>query len=234
MSALDHPLVQDYLRRLHEQTVRLRVDEGRELEAQIREHLTEALGDSPSEVDVLRTLERLGEPAALVDEAGGGPPPGTGPTLPPERSQGWREAGALVALVAAAVLFWLVPVSVVLWLVGLVLLVTATRWSVTEKVWGALVLGTSPWLVVLAGALAFAVDVQACSTDEAGATTCTGGGGGLTALNVVAIVLTVAWAALYVWTLVHLARSAARARVVDYSAADAQARRAGGQRPASA
>lgn len=231
MSTLDHPLVQDYLGRLHDETVRLRVDEGRELEAQIREHLTEALGDEPTEARVREVLDRLGEPATLVDEAGGGATPGPGPVpgaahVPPhgrpaDTAGPWREVGALVGLVGSALLFWFFPVNVLLWLGGMVLLVLARRWSVAEKLWGALVLGLSWLLPLLAGSMNFAVTTQVCVTDAAGNQTCEGAGDpGLSTLNIVAIVLTVLWLGLYLWTLVRLARSAARAEVVDYSERD--------------
>ena len=61
--------------------------------------------------------------------------------------------------------------------------------------------------------LAWVTTAQVCETDAAGVTTCTGGGdGGLTALNIVTITLTVAYLVLYLWTLVRLARRAARPR----------------------
>ncbi|GAA5162221.1 hypothetical protein ACFP75_07970 [Ornithinimicrobium tianjinense] len=211
MTALDHPLVQDYLRRLHEEAVRLPVDEGRELEAQIREHLADALGENPSESAVREALERLGAPAALVDEAGGVPGPDAAAGGVPVHDSAWREVGALVLLVGSALFFWLWPLAVPMWLAGLVLLVLSRRWSVADKLLGALVLGVG-WLApVLAGLMTFAVDAQTCSTGTDGQVSCTGGGdGGLSATNVVAIVLTVAFAVLYVWTLVRLARRAAR------------------------
>ena len=211
MNALDHPLVQDYLGRLHEETVRLRVDEGRELETQIREHLTEALGADPTEASVREVLDRLGEPAELVDAAGGAPP-GPGPASGGDaRYSPWREAGALLALVGAALLFWLPPVNVLLLLGGLVLLAIARRWTVTEKVWGAIVLGFSWWFLILVSAVSFSAGgPQSCTSDAAGATVCTGGNDGLSPLNIIAISATVLWVALYLWTLFHLARSASR------------------------
>lgn len=217
MNALDHPLIQDYLRRLHDETVRLGVPEGRELETQIGEHLVEALGPDPSETQVREALDRLGDPAELVDEAGGAPRPtatatGASPLSSTPPHSAWREIGALACLVGAALLFWLFPLNILLWLGGLVLLTLATRWTVAEKLWGALVLGLSGWVpVVLAGA-AFVVVEQTCTTDASGARSCTGGEEGLSALNIVAIVFTVVWLLLYLWTLVRLARSAARAR----------------------
>lgn len=223
MTALDHPLVQDYLRRLREESRRLPVDEAHDLEAQIREHLTAALGEDPSEAEVRETLDRLGQPAVLVAEAGGAMPQfdATGATggawgEPDRRAEpgsdgAWREIGALVGLVGAAFLFWFPFVNIVLWLGGLVLLVLARRWDVADKLWGALVLGLGPWLGLVAGGMAWITTGEVCESDSSGVVTCTGGGdGGLTAFNIVAIILTVAFVVLYVWTLVRLARKAAR------------------------
>ena len=221
MTALDHPLVRDYLDRLHQETVRLGVPEGRELEAQIREHLIEALGDAPSEAEVRHSLDRLGDPVELVDAAGGGPAPGTGPGLPPEPGpRAWREVGALVLLVSSVLTFWLAPVNLLTWVAGLVLLVMAERWSVTERLWGAAVLGLTPWLA-LAVLFLDGGGTQTCWTDGSGQVECTGGEPLVS--PGVAIVLGVAWVALYVWTVVHLARAAARRDVVDYSDRDVHA-----------
>ncbi|WP_134773121.1 hypothetical protein [Ornithinimicrobium flavum] len=209
-TALEHPLVLDYLNRLHAETVRLPVPEGRELEAQIREHLVAALPPEPAESEVRDVLDRLGDPVDLVDAAGGAGP-GEGPTFHAERPDAWREVGALVGLVGGTLLFWLPLVNVVLWVGGLVLLVLSRRWSVTDKVWGALVLGLAPWIAIVAGALAFVTTGEVCQTDAAGNTACSDGGdGGLTALNVAAIALTVGFVGLYLWTLVRLVRRAAR------------------------
>lgn len=229
MTALDHPLVQDYLERLHAETARLAAPEGRELRMQIREHLTEALPEVPSESGVRDVLDRLGDPADLV-AAAEGIGPGEGAGLRREREGArrepdgaWREAGALVGLVGGALLFWLPLVNVVLWLGGLVLLVLSRRWSVADKVWGALLLGLGPWLFLLAAALPWVMTTEVCMSEgtavpEEGPAppvvlTCAGGGdGGLTVLNIVTITLTVAYLVLYVWTLVRLVRAAARAQ----------------------
>ena len=224
MTALEHPLVLDYLERLHAETVRLGVPEGRELKMQIREHLTEALPDDPSESEVRDVLDRLGDPADLVDAAGG-VDPSSGAVLYAQPDRPWREVGALVGLVGAALLFFLLPINLLLWVGGLVLLVLSRRWSVADKLWGALVLGVGPWLFLVAGALAWTTTAQVCTTDAAGVTTCTGGGdGGLTVLNIVTITLTVAYLVLYVWTLMRLIRAATRRDVVDYSDFDARHR----------
>lgn len=224
MTALDHPLVQDYLRRLHTETARLPVPEGRELQMQIREHLSEALPDEPTESQVRDVLDRLGEPTDLVDAAGG-VDPSSGAALETQPDNPWREVGALVGLVGATLLFFLLPINLLLWVGGLVLLVLSRRWTVADKLWGALVLGVGPWLFIVAGALAWVTTAQVCETDAAGVTTCSGGGdGGLTVLTIVTITLTVAYLVLYVWTLVRLVRAATRREVVDYSDFDARHR----------
>src|SRR5690606_37263194 len=106
--------------------------------------------------------------------------------------------------------FWFFPDNVLLWLTGLVLLVLAPRWSVADKLWGALVLGLGPALALVAGGMAFLTTGEVCQGDATGAVTCSGGGdGGLTALNVAAITLTLVFLGLYLWTLVRLARRAA-------------------------
>lgn len=210
-TALDHPLVQDYLRRLREESRRLPVDEAHDLESQIREHLAAALGEDPTEAEVREALDRLGQPAALVGEAGGAPEDDRSGTAAARPDGAWREVGALVGLVGALLLFWFPFANVVLWLGGLVLLVLARRWDVADKLWGAVVLGLAPWLALVAGAMAWVTTGEVCMSDAAGVVTCSGGGdGGLTTLNIVAIVLTVVLAGLYLWTLVRLAREAAR------------------------
>ncbi|QFG68314.1 HAAS signaling domain-containing protein [Ornithinimicrobium pratense] len=220
MTALDHPLVQDYLDRLHAEAARLPVPEGRELQLQIREHLTEALPDEPSESEVRDVLDRLGDPAVLVDAAGG-VTPGSGPGLRSDSDGPWREAGALVSLVGAGLLFWLPLVNLVLWVGGLVLLVLSRRWNVADKVWGAVVLGLGPLPFILLAGLSWTTSSEVCMSEGAAVNpdegaappvvvTCTGGDGGLTPLNMVVWALTITYAVVYVWTLARLIRRAAR------------------------
>lgn len=219
MTALDHPLVRDYLRRLREEATRLSLDEANDLVAQISEHLSAALGDEPTEAQVRETLDRLGRPSVVVGAATGPTQDGAhrGPDAArSERQDGvwrqdgaWREVGALVGLVGGAILFWVPVLNLALWIGGLVLLVLSRRWSPSDKLWGGMVLGLGPWLFVAIGAAAFLTVEQTCSTDAAGVTTCTGAGdGSLTALNVILIGLLVGYLGLYLWTLVRLVRRA--------------------------
>ena len=73
------PLVDDYLRRLDAAASRLPADQREELVSEIRDHLQEALGQTPTgdQAAVRNALERLGSPeeiaAAAADPAPGQP-----------------------------------------------------------------------------------------------------------------------------------------------------------------
>ena len=138
-TATDHPLVRDYLARLREESRRLPVDQARELEADITEHLQTALGQDPTEVAVRDALDRLGGPGELVSEAAGTPAP---TVAAPERRPFSSPVGAIGCLLAAELLSLLVPIALVLWVVGLVLLARATVWTEREKLLGFLGLGS--------------------------------------------------------------------------------------------
>ncbi len=139
MTATDHPLVRDYLARLREEGRRLPVDQARELEADITEHLQVALGEDPAEVSVREALDRLGSPGELVAEAAGTAAPVVSAD---ERRPFSSPVGAIACLIAAELLALLVPIAFVLWVVGLVLLARATVWSEREKLLGFLGLGS--------------------------------------------------------------------------------------------
>jgi hypothetical protein len=65
-SALQHPLVRDYLRTLDSDCAVLPVSYARELREQIRAHLDEALGPQAGDQEVAETLRQLGSPRDLV------------------------------------------------------------------------------------------------------------------------------------------------------------------------
>lgn len=230
-----HPLVADYLRRLAEEARRLPDAQARELLSDIEAHLADALGgagSTPTEAEIRQVLDRLGDPAELVDAAGdevdgsarratspgpggaqggsgqGAAAQGTAPSAGADR--GGREAGALVLFVAAIVLvvFW--PLAALAWVAALVLLVLSTRWTVTQKVWGAVVLGSGPLVLGAAGLAAFGMDVaeQTCTVDAVGVESCVSDAAERSWTPTVLLVLLVAYLVLYVVTLVRLARAA--------------------------
>lgn len=123
MNATAHPLVDDYLRRLHDAARDLPRQERGELVDAIRQHLDEALTTQSTEADVRNVLDSLGSPTEIV--AAAGQPPAT-------RKRGAREVFALVLLVTG-----LPPV--IGWLVGVGLLLWSPLWTGRQKVLGMLV-----------------------------------------------------------------------------------------------
>jgi hypothetical protein len=129
-TALDNPLVREYLRELEAAFVRLSAGQASELREQITAHITDAVPADATDEFVGTVLSRLGSPAELVAEATAGAtthaPGGTGlggqrdaaparPQTPSRRGRrGWRfwvTAGAIVAAVATVVAVVTVVVS---------------------------------------------------------------------------------------------------------------------------
>ena len=215
MTATDHPLVRDYLARLREEARRLPVEQARELEADITEHLQVALGEDPGEVSVREALDRLGSPGELVAEAAGTAAPAVSADA---RRPFASPVGAIGCLIAAELLSLLVPIAFVLWVVGLVLLARATVWTEREKLLGLLGLG-SGFFVSLAtiglSLIAVRTTGAACTeTTTADGTLltsdCAPTSGGIDAFGVVVLVLLAAYLAFQVFTIWRLARSAGR------------------------
>lgn len=118
-TALDHPLVRDYLRELDRALAVLPPEQAYELTEQIRTHLDDALAPDTGDEEVAAVLSRLGRPADLAAEAAAGntapPRASTGTTTsPPGQGQGqhrprrwlvWTSIVAIVAAVAVAVTY---------------------------------------------------------------------------------------------------------------------------------
>ena len=214
MTATDHPLVRDYLVRLREEARRLPVDQARELEADITEHLQAALGPDATETEFRNVLERLGTPAELVTEAAGGPVAAAAPATKSFAS----PVGAIACLLAAELLCLLVPIALVLWVVGLVLLVRATVWTEREKVMAFLAVGTGFFiglgvlglgLVVASSSGGGCLEVTTSDGHPVSAT-CTSTGGGPNVLGMVVLALLVCYLVFQGVTIWRLARSAGR------------------------
>jgi hypothetical protein len=118
-TALDNPLVREYLRALEAAFARLPAQQASELQEQIAAHITDALPRDAAAEQVAAVLARLGPPAELAAEAAAGATSdatdegGLGgrrddpATRPPRRTRRpWRDwrfwvtAGAVVAVVA--------------------------------------------------------------------------------------------------------------------------------------
>jgi hypothetical protein len=135
-----HPLAKAYLKRLKRTARRRRLRRARrkELIAEIEGHLREAIPPEASDADARGVIDRLGEPAEIVESA---IPPGTETT----GRRGFQVWAAIVLVLGGG---FILPVLG--WLLGIVLLWTSTAWTKREKLIGTLVipggLGTVPWL----------------------------------------------------------------------------------------
>ena len=136
-----HPLARDYLKRLNKAAANLPRARRKELIGEIESHLSEALPAGASEAEALNVLERLGEPAEIVAEAGAGQAPAR---------VGLNEWLAISLLLAGGFLF------VVGWFVGVVLLWSSRIWTLRDKLIGTLVLpgglATSGFVLTFAAA----------------------------------------------------------------------------------
>lgn len=139
-------LVARYLDRLHRAADVLPGDQASELEDEIGGHIASAraAGAAGDEAAVRTMLDRLGTPEEIVaaarDDAA---PAAPAPTRPPGTG---LELAAVLTLTAGSF------IPVVGWLVGVVLLWSSRRWTVTEKLLGTLVVPLGPGGVLVLGA----------------------------------------------------------------------------------
>jgi hypothetical protein len=123
-----HPAAIAYIKRLRLASRRLPRDARQDLLGDIQAHLHEALGDDPSDADVLMIIDRLGDPdeivaAQLSDSAGS-----------PASPRGSHEWAAVILLLLGGFVFG------VGWLIGLFLLWRSRAWSTVDKLIGTLLL----------------------------------------------------------------------------------------------
>ncbi|WP_151526794.1 HAAS signaling domain-containing protein [Serinicoccus kebangsaanensis] len=205
------PLVRDYLASLDAaSTGRLSAVDAADLRGDIEAHLADALPEGASEAQVRQVLDRLGEPetvvsAASVEEEDSGTRGGADP-----RTSGRLETASLVCLLLAIPLFFLFPVNLLLWVGGLGLLLWSRLWGVGDKVWGAVVLGAAPSVVVFAFGVSWGYGAQECSQTSGGPVECTSSVSWIAPAINVALIL---YLCLVVYTVFRLVRSLRRARV---------------------
>ena len=121
-----HPLARDYLKRLKKAAANLPRARRNELLAEIESHLSEALPADAGEAEALNVLERLGEPADIVAEAGTG--------QAPVARAGLNEWLAIPLLLVGGFIL------IVGWFVGVALLWNSRIWTLRDKLIGTLVL----------------------------------------------------------------------------------------------
>jgi uncharacterized membrane protein len=203
-SNLNRP-VEKYLKHLDAELADLPHGRRREIVDEIADHIAEARADLPApetEADIRTLLERLGDPADIAAEArqrfG----------VPVARSS-WMEPAALVFLLVGG-FFWGIG-----WLIGLVLLWLSAVWTTRDKVIGTLVVpgGLALPAFLLFLWLASSGGGQFCSSGtirspKTGQITthevCTGGG--MSATEVLGLVLVILLLAAEIFTAVYLGR----------------------------
>jgi len=117
-TALDHPLVRDYLRELHFALALLPAARADELTEQITAHLDEALTPDSSDEEIAAVLSRLGRPADLAAEAlaSAGTKPGAGTKRSRQTLRlgwrGWTALGVTLAVAATIIVYVLLVTSV--------------------------------------------------------------------------------------------------------------------------
>jgi len=189
-----HPLAEDYLDRLDRAGRRLPRRRRAELVAEIETHLTEAIGPGATDAEVLTVLDRLGEPADIIDAE----QPASDAVAD---RRGFHEWAAIFLLLFGGFF------AGVGWLVGMILLLSSRAWTTTDKWLGALVVPGGLALPVFLLAVAGTASGQSCSGGVGGPVHCTGSaaGSGVQLLGLAGIVaLTVA----PIVTAVYLARRA--------------------------
>jgi hypothetical protein len=176
MSTTAEQLVDDYLLELRKELSDLPRASRQEVLDEIDEHIAEARAESAAdgEVAIRNVLERLGDPAAIADEA-------RERLGVQRRPAGWREIAALVLLPVGGVIL-----PVVGWFVGIILLWASDAWTTRDKLLGTLVipggLATPLWWGVIALGSGSG---ETCSgtgdllNGQPGIQTCTGGTSGL-------------------------------------------------------
>lgn len=149
-SALDHPIVRDYMRSLEQATAQLPPDERNEIQENIRMHLREELVRATSDADVRNILATLGDPYDIV-----GAQPGTDP-------RSGRGALEIIAVVLLLIGAFVVPV--VGWVVGVVLLWSSKAWSTGQKLLGTFVFPGGLGAVFFIWLVPVTLFSQSCST----------------------------------------------------------------------
>jgi uncharacterized membrane protein len=205
-----HPLARDYLKRLEKAAASLPSARRNELLEEIEAHLSEALPAGAGEAEARDVLERLGEPAEIVAEAG------AGQALAPRA--GLTEWSAIPLLLIGGVV-----IPVLGWFVGVVLLWTSRVWTLRDKLIGTLVvpggLATAAFLVLGVGSVSREVCSGFTTTTRGphGVTSvdtgqnCTSSGGGV---NYLALALLVLLVVLPILTAIYLGRRASSAEII--------------------
>ncbi|WP_131735573.1 HAAS signaling domain-containing protein [Actinomadura roseirufa] len=138
-------LIEEYVGRLEAAARVLPADRRTELVEEIRDHIATVLAQSPDrdEAAVRTVLDRLGTPEEIVQEACVGlseaSPAREQPVTPGQAPPGARRAGGFAIVTVSLLLIGGVVLPGLGWLVGVMLLCASARWTLRDKLIGALV-----------------------------------------------------------------------------------------------
>ena len=202
-----HPLAAEYLERFRREAQTLPRAARAELLADIESHLTEATSPEMSDAEVLTELDRLGDPAEIIDAQ----QPARG-AVPPAR-RGTQEWSAIFLLLFGGFIFG------VGWIFGLVLLWSSNAWRTRDKWIGTLLFpGGLVGVFFLVGGLLVGTSTSGCSSIAKPVSVnghaaqhllvCTGGGS--TGTEILGVVLLIVLVAIPILTAIYLARQAGK------------------------
>ncbi|MGW8351704.1 HAAS signaling domain-containing protein [Streptomyces wedmorensis] len=158
MTGTEHPLVTDYLTTIEREASFLPAGRREELLADLREHLSVAVGDEPDPETVRAALERLGSPSAIVAAARAEEPETlvtpAAPAAPEAQSRSSRTVATAVLLgVSGVALLAFDFAGLVALAVGLGLLWTSAVWDRRTKVLATALALATPVVALLAAFL---------------------------------------------------------------------------------
>jgi HAAS domain-containing protein len=125
--AAQDELIGRYLQELRTEAGRLGPSERHELVGSIEEHIAEALGPDAGEAEVRTALERLGQPAQVVEDS-------YGPAPALRDARGRLEWAAILLLPVGGLV-----IPFVGWLAGVLFLWSSSAWTTREKLAGTLI-----------------------------------------------------------------------------------------------
>ncbi|MGW8361384.1 HAAS signaling domain-containing protein [Streptomyces wedmorensis] len=158
MTGTEHPLVTDYLTTIEREASFLPAGRREELLADLREHLSVAVGDEPDPETVRAALERLGSPSAIVAAARAEEPETlvtpAAPAAPEAQSRSSRTVATAVLLgVSGVAILAFDFAGLVALAVGLGLLWTSAVWDRRTKVLATALALATPVVALLAAFL---------------------------------------------------------------------------------
>ena len=168
-----HPLAAAYLTRLRTASRDLPSPRRDELVAEIEDHLAEVIPPDATDAQALTELDRLGEPAEIVEAEqpeAEWPAPAAAPARPattePPPRRGAQEWAAIVLLLVGGLALG------VGWFIGVLMLWTSRAWTLRDKLIGTLIVPGGLALTWVLIVLPVMISPTKCGSTDPGHDTC--------------------------------------------------------------